>query len=69
MRSNTVNETIARLWLNDLYRKLRQAEADAANAELTPLERRAAAEHACYIARQIEAHEEWIRRGQKVLAA
>jgi hypothetical protein len=67
MRSNTVTEiqrAIAETWLNELYARLRVAEAAAANADLTLPSRRAAEQHACYIAGQIMAFEEWIGRSR-----
>lgn len=62
-------KTIAKIWLNELYRRLSEAERQADNAERSLVERRAAVVNAQYIAQQIMAFEEWIGRGQQVLTA
>ena len=64
-----VQASIAAVWLNELYTRLRRAEARAADSGLSPPERSAAAATAGQLARQIEAYETWILRGRVVLAA
>lgn len=56
-----IRRQVLTAWLDELYERLRQTEARAADERLTPIEQQAAAVHARYLTKQIMRAEQQLR--------